>query len=247
MADMNTKPLKPKASAVWLIENTTLSFEQIAEYTGLHSIEIQALADEEVGKGIIGEDPIKAGELSQEEIARCEKDESNRLKINHSENPSVKVRAKGPRYTPVSKRNDKPDAIAYLLKHHPELKDSQVCKLVGTTKPTINAVRDRTHPNSTNIRPRHPAEIGLCTFQELEKASGQARSLSLDLYDQWKGLEKNGQFRYSFNTFIGGRNEEIYLHGFHIHLDTAKTAHGIHNKNLVMLLTHFADLSSRVE
>ena len=171
MADMNTKPLKPKASAVWLIENTTLSFEQIAEYTGLHSIEIQALADEEVGKGIIGEDPIKAGELSQEEIARCEKDESNRLKINHSENPSVKVRAKGPRYTPVSKRNDKPDAIAYLLKHHPELKDSQVCKLVGTTKPTINAVRDRTHPNSTNIRPRHPAEIGLCTFQELEKAS----------------------------------------------------------------------------
>lgn len=172
MADISmNKPLKPKASAVWLIENTTLSFEQIAEYTGLHSIEIQALADEEVGKGIIGEDPVKAGELMPEEIARCEQDQSAHLKINHSENPSVKVRAKGPRYTPVSKRNDKPDAIAYLLKHHPELKDSQIMKLVGTTKQTISSIRERTHPNSTNIRPRHPAEIGLCTFQELEKAS----------------------------------------------------------------------------
>lgn len=172
MAELNpNKPLKPKASAVWLIENTTLSFEQIAEYTGLHAIEIQALADEEVGKGIIGEDPIKAGELTQEEIERCEQDGSAHLRMTKTENPAVKIRAKGPRYTPVSKRNDKPDAIAYLLKHHPELKDSQICKLVGTTKPTVNAVRDRTHPNSTNIRPRHPAEIGLCTFAELDKAS----------------------------------------------------------------------------
>ena len=170
--EMNTaKPLKPKASAVWLVENTTLTFDQIAEYTGLHSIEVQALADEEVGKGIIGEDPIKAGELTKEEIERCENDEAPALPITQSENPSVKVRAKGPRYTPVSKRNDKPDAIAYLLKHHPELKDSQICKLVGTTKPTIMNVRDRTHPNAANIKPRHPAEIGLCTFQELEKAS----------------------------------------------------------------------------
>jgi hypothetical protein len=172
MAELNTsKPLKPKASAVWLIENTTLSFEQIAEYTGLHPIEIQALADEEVGKGIIGEDPVKSGELAQSEIERCEKDGSAFLKINHTENPAVKIRAKGPRYTPVSKRNDKPDAIAYLLKQHPELKDSQICKLVGTTKPTIAAIRDRSHPNSANIRPRHPAEIGLCTFEELDKAS----------------------------------------------------------------------------
>lgn len=168
---LQAKPLKPKASAVWLIENTTLSFEQIAEYTGLHAIEIQAYADEEIGKGIIGEDPVKAGELTQEEIERCEKDTSARLKIRGTENPAVKIRAKGPRYTPVSKRNDKPDAIAYLLKHHPELKDSQICKLVGTTKPTIMAIRERTHPNSSNIRPRHPAELGLCTFQELDKAS----------------------------------------------------------------------------
>ena len=175
MAELNTnKPLKPKASAVWLIENTTLSFEQIAEYTGLHPIEIQALADEEVGKGIIGEDPVKSGELAQSEIDRCEKDAGAFLKINHTENPTVKIRAKGPRYTPVSKRNDKPDAIAYLLKQHPELKDSQICKLVGTTKPTIAAIRDRSHPNSANIRPRHPAEIGLCTFEELDKASRRA-------------------------------------------------------------------------
>lgn len=172
MAELNTnKPLKPKASAVWLIDNTTLSFEQIAEYTGLHAIEIHALADEEVGKGIIGEDPIKSGELSQEEIERCEKDPKAALQISKSENPAVKLRAKGPRYTPVAKRNDKPDAIAYLLKHHPELKDSQICKLVGTTKPTIASIRDRTHPNAVNIRPRHPAEIGLCSFEELDKAS----------------------------------------------------------------------------
>jgi len=172
MAELNPdKPLKPKASAVWLIENTTLGFEQIATYTGLHPIEIQALADEEVGKGIIGEDPVKSGELSQAEIERCENDATANLRISRTENPTVKLRAKGPRYTPVSKRNDKPDAIAYLLKHHPELKDSQICKLVGTTKPTIQAIRDRSHPNSTNIKPRHPAEIGLCTFQELDKAS----------------------------------------------------------------------------
>ena len=171
-AELNPdKPLKPKASAVWLIENTTLGFEQIATYTGLHAIEIQALADEEVGKGIIGEDPVKSGELSQEEIERCEKDPKANLRINRTENPTVKLRAKGPRYTPVSKRNDKPDAIAYLLKHHPELKDSQICKLVGTTKPTIQAIRDRSHPNASNIKPRHPAELGLCTFQELDKAS----------------------------------------------------------------------------
>ncbi|MBP9868027.1 MAG: DUF1013 domain-containing protein [Alphaproteobacteria bacterium] len=168
--DMN-KPLKPKASAVWLIENTTLSFDQIALYTGLHSIEIGALADEEVGRGIIGESPILAGELTAEEIARCEKDESAQLQILKQDGPSLKVRAKGPRYTPVAKRNDKPDAIAYILKHNPEISDAQICKLVGTTKPTIQAIRDRSHPNAANFRPRHPAELGLCSYQELDKAS----------------------------------------------------------------------------
>ncbi len=165
------KPMKPKATAVWLVENTALTFEQIGDFTGLHSIEVQALADEEVGRGIIGEDPIKTGDLTAEEIARCEKDSDNRLKMSKAELPAVKQRAKGPRYTPVSRRNDKPDAIAYILKTNPEISDAQICKLVGTTKPTIQSVRDRTHPASSTMRPRHPAEIGLCTYEEYEKAS----------------------------------------------------------------------------
>lgn len=171
MADLDTsKPLKPKASAVWLVDNTTLTFDQIADYTGLHVVEVQALADEEVGRGIIGESPILAGELSAEEIERCEKDNNAALKIIKRDGPALKVRAKGPRYTPVARRNDKPDAIMYLVKNHPEVSDAQICKLVGTTKPTIQAIRDRTHPNSATLNPRNPAEIGLCTYQELEKA-----------------------------------------------------------------------------
>lgn len=171
MADLDTsKPLKPKASAMWLIDNTVLAFDQIADYTGLHVVEVQALADEEVGRGIIGESPIHAGELTAEEIARCEKDPNASLKILKREGPPLKKRGKGPRYTPVARRNDKPDAIAYLLKHHPEISDAQVCKLVGTTKPTIQSIRDRTHPNAANFNPRNPAEIGLCSYQELDAA-----------------------------------------------------------------------------
>lgn len=171
MAELQmNKPLKPKASAVWLIDNTMLTFDQIADYTGLHVVEIQALADEEVGRGIIGESPILCGELTAEEVERCEKDPNAALKILKREGPALKVRAKGPRYTPVARRNDKPDAVAWILKHHPEVSDAQICKLVGTTKPTIQAIRDRTHPNSTNLNPRNPTEIGLCTYAELDKA-----------------------------------------------------------------------------
>lgn len=171
MAELDTsKPLKPKASAVWLIDNTTLTFEQIADYTGLHVVEVQALADEEVGRGIIGESVILAGELTAAEIERCESDSSTSLRIIRREGPALKVRAKGPRYTPVARRNDKPDAIAFLVKNHPEVSDAQICKLVGTTKPTIQSIRDRTHPNSSALNPRNPAEIGLCSYQELDKA-----------------------------------------------------------------------------
>lgn len=171
MADLDTsKPLKPKASAVWLIDNTALAFEQIADYTGLHVVEIQALADEEVGRGIIGESPVLSGELSAADIERCEKNEDAILQIIKRDGPTLKIRAKGPRYTPVARRNDKPDAIAYLLKQHPEVSVAQICKLVGTTKPTIQAIRDRTHPNSSNLTPRNPAEVGLCSYQELEQA-----------------------------------------------------------------------------
>lgn len=167
------KLLMPKATAVWFIENTALDFEQIADFTGLHTIEVQALADEEVGLGIVGRDPVKNNELEAGELEKAIADSSYRMKIlrSRSDLPAVKVRAKGPKYTPVSKRSDKPDAIAWIIKNHPEVSDAQITKLVGTTKPTIQSVRDRTHPASSTIKPRHPAEIGLCTYQELEKAS----------------------------------------------------------------------------
>lgn len=163
--------LMPKANAIWLIDNTTLTFEQVADFTGIHKVEVQALADEDVGYGIVGRDPITSGETTQEELDKAIADESYVMKLSRNDLPSVKTRAKGPRYTPVSKRGDKPDAISWILKNHSEISDAQIGKLVGTTKPTINAVRDRTHANSSTIRPRSPAELGLCTYQELEAAS----------------------------------------------------------------------------
>jgi hypothetical protein len=168
--------LMPKATAVWLVENTALTFEQIGDFTGLHAIEVQALADEEVGRGIVGRNPVDHNEIVPEELEKAEAsakngDGSYRMRHARSDLPSVKVRAKGPRYTPVSKRSDKPDAISYLIKHHPEISEAQICKLVGTTKPTIQSVRERSHPNSQNIKPRHPVDLGLCTYRELEAAS----------------------------------------------------------------------------
>jgi len=163
--------LMPKASAIWLIDNTTLTFEQVAEFTGLHKVEVQALADEDVGYGIVGRDPVKNGETTQAELDKAIADDSYIMKLSRNDLPSVKTRAKGPRYTPVSKRGDKPDAIAWIVKNHPEISDAQIGKLVGTTKPTIQAVRDRTHPNSSNLRPRNPAELGLCPYAELEASS----------------------------------------------------------------------------
>ena len=163
--------LMPKATAIWLIDNTTLTFEQVAEFTGLHKVEVQALADEDVGYGIVGRDPVKNGETTQDELDKAIANDTHIMKLSRTDLPTVKTRAKGPRYTPVSKRGDKPDAISWILKNHPEISDAQIGKLVGTTKPTINAVRDRTHANISTIRPRSPAELGLCTYQELEAAS----------------------------------------------------------------------------
>lgn len=166
----STGLLMPKATAVWLIENTMLTFRQIADFTLLTEIEVEALANEEIGRGLVGRNPIEHRELSQDEITRCEADTGARLKVAKRDLPPVKTRSKGPRYTPISKRGDKPDAVAFILKNHPEITDAQICKLVGTTKPTVSSVRDRTHPNTANLRPRHPAELGLCTYQEFENA-----------------------------------------------------------------------------
>ena len=167
-------PLMPKATAVWLVENTSLSFEQIGEFCGLHALEVQAIADGEVAVQMQGLDPIANGQLTLEEIERCQKDPAARLKISAEAMPVPMVKHRGPRYTPIAKRQDKPDAIAWLLKSHPELSDGQISKLIGTTKPTIQAVRDRTHWNSPNIKPRHPVAVGLCTLQELEAAVSRA-------------------------------------------------------------------------
>lgn len=171
-------PLMPKATAVWLVENTTLTFDQIAAFCGLHPLEVQAIADGEVAIGMVGLDPIANGQLTKEEIERCEKDPDNRLQLLQADLPQPVARSKGPRYTPVTKRGDKPDAIAWLLKTHPELSDAQVCRLIGTTKPTIQSVRDKTHWNTQNIKPNDPIQLGLCTRRELEEALAQARARS---------------------------------------------------------------------
>jgi len=169
-------PLMPKATAVWLVENTSLTFEQIADFCGLHPLEIQAIADGEVANQMQGLDPVANGQTTAEEIARCQADPQARLKLSAQALPPQLFRHKGPRYTPIAKRQDKPDAIAFLLKSYPEMTEAQISKLIGTTKPTIAAVRDRTHWNSSNIKPRHPVELGLCTFEELEDMVARSRA-----------------------------------------------------------------------
>lgn len=168
-------PLMPKATAVWLVENTTLSFEQIAEFCGMHELEVQAIADGEVAMGMVGRDPIAGGELSQEEIDQGQADPAYKLVLRQQDLPQPIARAKGPRYTPVTKRGDKPDAVAWLLKQHPELSEAQICKLIGTTKDTIAKVRDKTHWNAQNIKPRNPMLLGLCTQRELDAMLERAR------------------------------------------------------------------------
>ena len=161
-----TLPLMPKATAVWLIEKTALTFTQIAEFCGMHPLEVQAIADGEVAQGIVGYDPVANHQVTQAEITRCEGDTSLRLHILSANNP-VTRRSKGARYTPVAKRNDRPDAIAFVLRNYPQLSEAQIIKLLGTTKDTIAKVRDRHHWNSANIKPRDPVILGLCSQTDL--------------------------------------------------------------------------------
>ena len=164
-----SQPLMPKATAVWLVENTSLTFDQVAEYCGLHVLEVKGIADGDVAQGIKGMDPVASGQLTRAEIERCQNDSDARLQAAESKYklPPIAPR-KGPRYTPVSRRQDRPDAIAWLLRNHPELTDAQISKLVGTTKPTIQSIRDRSHWNSTNIKPVDPVTLGLCSQIELD-------------------------------------------------------------------------------
>jgi uncharacterized protein len=168
-----TLPLMPKATAVWLIEKTALTFTQIADFCGMHPLEVQAIADGEVAQGIVGYDPVANGQLTMNEIHRCEADTNARLRLLPSNNPLPK-RSRGARYTPVAKRNDRPDAIAFLLRTFPQLSEAQVGKLLGTTKDTIQKVRERSHWNSANIKPRDPVILGLCSQTDLNAAVMQA-------------------------------------------------------------------------
>lgn len=170
-----TLPLMPKATAVWLVENTTLTFEQIADFCGMHALEVQGIADGEVAAGIIGIDPTSNSQLTMDAIKAAEADETVSLKLADNARQYIKTKTKGGRYTPVARRADKPDAIAWLLKTFPELSDAQVVKLIGTTKNTINAVRNKEHWNSTNIKPRDPVLLGLCTQTNLDMAVTKAQ------------------------------------------------------------------------
>lgn len=164
------RPLMPKATAVWLVENTGLAFDQIAEFCGLHPLEVKGIADGDVAQGIKGMDPVTNGQLTRDEIAKAEKDHGYKLKLAESkvELPPVAQTRKGPRYTPVSRRHDRPNAVLWLLRNHSELKDSQLMRLVGTTKPTIAQIRDRTHWNSAQLTPQDPVTLGLCSQIDLD-------------------------------------------------------------------------------
>lgn len=189
------KPLMPKATAVWLVANTSLTFEQIAEFCGLHVLEVKGIADGDVAQGIKGMDPVTSNQLTREEIERAEKDAGHALRLSEMKvDVAQTVTAKKrPRYTPVSRRHDRPNAVLWLLRNHPELKDSQLMRLVGTTKPTIAQIRDRTHWNSPNLVPQDPVTLGLCSQIDLDaEVTKAARRVERERKDQQKDAVAKG-------------------------------------------------------
>lgn len=168
------KPIMAKATAVWLVDNTTLTFKQIADFTGMHELEVQGIADGDVAAGVKGFDPIANNQLEQDEITKAEANPLYALKLKFNAAAVGEEKRRGPRYTPLSKRQDRPASILWLVKFHPELSDGQISKLVGTTKPTIQAIRERTHWNISNIQPIDPVALGLCKQSELDAAVAKA-------------------------------------------------------------------------
>ncbi len=162
------KPLMAKATAVWLVDNTTMTFKQIADFVGLHELEVQGIADGDVAAGVKGFDPVTNNQLTQEEIDKAEKNPTHALKLKYNPSAQGEEKRRGPRYTPLSKRQDRPASILWLVKFHPELSDAQISKLIGTTKPTIQTIRERTHWNISNIQPIDPVALGLCKQSELD-------------------------------------------------------------------------------
>ncbi|WP_068087075.1 DUF1013 domain-containing protein [Polycladidibacter stylochi] len=171
---MANAPLMPKATAVWLVDNTALGFDQIAAFCKLHPLEVKAIADGEAAQGIKGMDPVLAGQLTRDEIEKAQANPTYRMKVLESKVKLPETKRKGPRYTPVSRRQDRPNAIFWLVKNHPELLDAQIVRLVGTTKPTIEAIRERTHWNSANLEAMDPVTLGLCSQIELDMAVEKA-------------------------------------------------------------------------
>jgi uncharacterized protein len=193
------QPLMPHATASWLVDNTALTFEQIAEFCGLHILEVQAIADDTAATKLTGRDPVRAHELTMEEIERGQNDTKYVLKM--AREPEAATRTKGPRYTPVSKRSDKPDGIAWIIRNHPEVSDGQIGKLIGTTRNTIAAIRDKSHWNMPNIVPKDPVTLGLCSQRELDavvakaaKAAGMAPAVDTRLEGDREALI--GQLRH---------------------------------------------------
>lgn len=165
---MADQPLMPIATAVWLIDNTSLTFDQIAEFCVLHPLQVKGIADGDVAAGVRGINPITNHQLTREEIEKAEADEKYKMKLSRPKTLVPEPKKKAPRYTPVSKRQNRPDAIAWIVRNHPEIPDAQIAKLLGTTKTTIVSIRDRTHWNSANLQPQDPVGLGLCTQIELD-------------------------------------------------------------------------------
>ncbi len=179
---MADRPLMPIATAVWLIDNTSLTFDQIADFCGLHPLQVKGIADGDVGAGVRGIDPITTHQLTRDEIEAAQADEAYRLKISRPKTIVAEKPRKGPRYTPVSKRQNRPDAIAWVVRNHPEISDAQISKLLGTTKTTIQSVRDRSHWNSSNIQPQDPVGLGLCSQTDLDTAVRKAAAKRAKMY-----------------------------------------------------------------
>lgn len=186
--------LMPKATAVWLVDNTGLSFEQIADFTGLHRLEVKGIADGDVAAGVRGTDPVATGQLAREELEKAENDPAYRMTASKPKYAELQEKKrKGPRYTPLSRRQNRPDAIAWLVRNHPELTDGQISKLIGTTKTTIEAVRDRSHWNAPNIKPTDPVSLGLCTQIDLDALVAKAS-------DRRKQMEAEGKIEIEDDT-----------------------------------------------
>jgi uncharacterized protein len=202
---MADKPLMPKATAVWLVDNTSLTFEQIADFCGLHPLEVKGIADEDVAKGIKGQDPVSSGQLTRDQIEQAEADPKVRLKLAVSKHKMPPVKAKKiPRYTPVSKRQDKPDAVYWILRNHPEFTDADIIKLIGTTKATIQKIRERSHWNATNIKAVDPVTLGLCSQIELDLAVERASHRRDRLT---KKVEKKGESLKPIDETMGTAEE----------------------------------------